>query len=137
MAESYWDHIAKAYKQVSIYGGPSALDDELKKFPPYVGDLLAVHWFLSEISNGGILQFFANPTSVLASRTVEAFSNLGLPIVADVMKQSIIKASILPDSMPRTLFSEEEHLIYQIGGNDLGRIYDRMDAYAKENRANQ
>jgi hypothetical protein len=155
MPESYWDHIAKAYESVSIYDGPKVLAADLKKHPPHIIDLLAAHWFLSEMSNGGIAQFYLNSTAVLAPESASAFANMGLPVVADSVKKSL---AVFGSSYPRdeeervaallrvakkkdpedlfesNLFSDIEAAIYDFGGNDLGRIYDRMDAYAKEKK---
>ena len=132
MAESYWDYIKTAYDEVSVYDGAEVFSDGLNRFPSDVGDLLAAHWFLSEMSNGGISQFFANPTEIAAERAVLGFANLGLPVVADALKKSIARAEDSSET-----FEEEERVIYLVGGSDLGRIYDRMDAYAKMKKANQ
>lgn len=134
MPESYWDHIAAAYRDISIYDGPQVLAEGLKRFPSYVGDLFAAHWFLSEMSNGGISQFFANPTAVVAEHAVQAFLNFGLHEVAEALRKSIAKAQRSSDIPPPALFRDEERLIYTVGGDDLGRIYERMDAYAKEKK---
>ncbi len=132
MAENYWNYIERAYDQVSIYDGADAFESGLKRFSPSVGDLLAAHWFLSEMSNGGIAQFFSNPTAVVAERAVLGFENLGLTGVAEALKRSIAKAGSSSEMPPPELFEEEEKAIYLIGGTKLDHIYDKMDAYAKK-----
>ena len=104
MAENYWEYIATAYKEVSIHKGPARFAADLRRFSLDIGDLLAVHWFLSEMSNGGISQFFANPTAVVAERAVVGFSNLGLPKAADALKMSIWKAGDSSRILPSKLF---------------------------------
>ena len=132
MSESYWEHIEAAYNDVSIYDGPEVLTDGLNKYPNYVADLFAAHWFLSEMSNGGISQFFYNPTGILATKATTAFINLGLPKVAEALSSCIVKAnaSDSSDFLPPEMFQEEECAIYEVGGSDLGKIYDCMDSYA-------
>lgn len=153
MLESYWDHIARAYDEVSVHDGASMFARGFEKLPAYIGDLLAAHWFLSEMSNGGIVQFFLNPTGVLAPEAAHAFSNMGLEAVSSSLKQIIarfghsypreneardaILCALAGVSSPAAalstkVFCTEEEAIYRTGGPDLGRIYDRMDAYAKE-----
>jgi hypothetical protein len=88
-AMSYCDHIEAAYKKTSIYDGGDRFRKEFAQLPPHVGDLLAVHWTLSEISNGGLHQFFANPTGVLAPEAAAGFERMGLPEVADLIRQAM------------------------------------------------
>jgi len=135
MSEGYWDHIKDAFDKVSIYDGPEVFAKDVTKLPEYAGDLLAAHWFLSEMSNGGIWQFFDNSTAVVADRAATGFSNFGLPMVADSLRRAIAKAETKTEDSPFELFEKEEKEIYAVGGSDLGRIYDRMDEYAKSRRS--
>lgn len=153
--DSYWWHIDRAYRETSIYDGAEVFEAAFKKLSPHIGDLLAAHWFLSEVSNGGIMQFFLNPTAVLAPEAIEAFAHFGQDEISAVLKRCVAKlgptypreheeriekicrlagTDDASTAMSAKIFVEEESEIYRIGGDDLGRIYDRMDAYAKEKK---
>lgn len=155
MCASYWDTISKAGEEVSIYDGPKVLARDLKRFPPHIVDLLAAHWFLSEMQNGGVAQVFVNSTGVLAPEAADGFSHMGLEPVAAAVRKSISRfGAVYPrdkahrhkvlctlaavedpsDACSSDVFSEEEAAIYAFGGDDLRRIYDRMDSYAAEKR---
>lgn len=152
MTESYWDHIKRAYDEVSVYDSPGVFAREFGKLAPYAADLLAAHWFLSEMSNGGIAQFFLNPAGVLAPEAARAFNNMEFEAVASALQKSIARfgPSYPRDSTTRDVvlcalagvsnpsaalstkvFSDEEDSIYRAAGLNLGRAYDRMDAYAR------
>lgn len=152
MEENYWIYIENAYDKVSIYDGPKKFANDIKHFPDSVIDLLAAHWFLSEVQNGGIMQFYTNPTGVLAPEVVKGFKRIGLLDVSVLVEKSI---KVFGNKYPRKrksrvkklykitkskddfdlfqsgLFDEIEQSIYQIGGIGLKHIYDEMDTYAK------
>ena len=138
---SYWEHIEEAYDKTSIYAGAVMFRREFARLPTRIGDLLAAHWTLSEISNGGLHQFFSNPTGVLAPEAVQAFDRMGLSEVAQLIRQAMAHFG---SSYPRELqerelflgshgpefFESLEHRLYEVGSRDLGLIYDVMDLYA-------
>ena len=141
---SYWDHIKDAYEKTSIYDGGVAFRSEFARLPAHIGDLLAVHWALSEIENGGFHQFFANPTGVLAPEAAQGFERIGLPEVADLIRRAVAHfEGAYPreqherwpflDSHGPEVFESLERRLYEIGSPNLGRIYDRMDEYARRN----
>lgn len=111
MSQSYWNSIERAYHEVSIYDGAETFEQHLERFPDHVGDLLAAHWFLSEMSNGGISQFFANSTAIVAERATTAFEKLGFPSVADAVKKGIGRAADCSTVLPPSLFDAEERAI--------------------------
>jgi hypothetical protein len=155
MPESYWDNISTVYRAVSIYEGADVLARDLKKLSQPQVDLLAAHWFMSEVFNGGVLQFFLNPTGVLAPESRAAFSNIGLEPVATIIEGSMARlGSIYPrdrqartaricalagvsepsEAFSCTAFAADEEALYRFGGKKLDRVFDRMDAYAKETK---
>lgn len=129
---SYWDHIKDAFDKVSVYDGEEIFASGVSKLPDYAGDLLATHWFLSEMSNGGIAQFFDNPTCVVTERAMIGFRKMDLPQVADAIERAVRKLESAPEDWTSDIFEPEEKTIFAAGGSDLSKIYDRMDAYAKE-----
>lgn len=137
MPDGYWNTIEQAYDDVSIYDGRSVFLEDLKRYPTYVGDLLSAHWLLSEMSNGGLFQLYLNPTRCVTESAIAAFERMGLAEVGLAVSRSLTKSAEVVDLSSDVSFEEEERSIYEVGGDDLGRIYDRMDAYAAEQKANQ
>jgi hypothetical protein len=143
---SYWEHIKEAYKKTNIYDGGGLFRYDFERLPADIGDLLAAHWTLSEISNGGLHQFFANPTGVLAPEAVRGFERMGLPAVAVLIREAMAhfgssyprewrrRESFL-DSHGPEIFEPIERQLYTIGSPNLDRIYDVMDEYATRNAA--
>ena len=141
---SYWDHIKQSFKAVSIYDGTDVFVGEFRRLPIHIGDLLATHWTLSEISNGGLHQFFLNPTGVLAPEAAEGFDRMGLTDVAALLRSAMVRfgetypreqeerESFLKSHGPE-VFEPLERKLYEVGASDLGRIYDVMDEYATRN----
>src|SRR5437899_2694015 len=130
---SYWDHIKQAYKAVSIYDGADVFLREFRRLPVHIGDLLATHWTLSEISNGGLHQFFFNSTGVLAPEAAQAFDRMGLVEVAASLRSAMAgfgetypreveqREPFLAQHGPEVFESFEEKL-YGVGAPNLGRI---------------
>jgi hypothetical protein len=138
---SYWDRIQNAFKSTSIYDGADRFCGQFAELPTNIGDLLAAHWILSEVSNGGLHQFFANPTGVLAPEAAQGFERMGLPEVADVIRRAM---AMFEGTYPREQLDREaflsshgpeafeplERQLYEVGSPDLGRLYDIMNEYA-------
>ena len=143
---SYWEHMKESYNKTSIHDGGVRFREEFTRLPANIGDLLAAHWTLSQISNGGFHQFFANPTGVLAPEAAQGFDRMGLPEVADVIRRAMAhfdgaypreqqdRESFL-DSHGPEVFEALEQQLYEIGLPDLSRIYDAMDQYATRTAA--
>ena len=86
---SYWNHIEEAFEQVSIYDGEESWLSGLKAYPEYIQELLAAHWTMSEVLNGGLGQFFQNSTGVVAPEAVKGFTRIGLPEVARILEEAM------------------------------------------------
>lgn len=143
---SYWDHIESAYQKTSIHDGGIIFSTEFARLPAPVGDLLAAHWTLSEISNGGLHQFFLNPTGVLAPEAAQGFERMGLSPIAELIREAMAQfGRTYPREQehrepflaahPPEVFAPLERRLYEIGSPNLGHIYDLMDAYAERNLA--
>jgi hypothetical protein len=62
----YWTMIEPHWKRVTIYEGGDPFLREYARTPETARNLLSAHWCQSEVCNGGLHQFFFNPTGVLA-----------------------------------------------------------------------
>jgi hypothetical protein len=139
---SYWDSIEAAYKEVSIHDGGIVFCRDFARLPAAIGDLVAVHWTLSEVANGGLHQFFLNSTGVLAPETAQGFYRMGLGNVGNLIRTAM---SFVGETSPREqadrepflmsnsgeVFQPLEKTLYEIGSPNLDHIYDVMDEYAK------
>jgi hypothetical protein len=157
MSGDYWSHIRQAYEDVSIYDGAEVFLPAFRELPPHVGDLLAAHWILSEVANGGLLQFFLNPTGVLAPEAAQGFDRMGLSEVAELVRKAM---AYFGATYPREMeereaffaqqhghspddedwqpfkhhpFEDVERTLYELGAPDLSKVYDQMDLYATRN----
>jgi hypothetical protein len=74
---------------ISIYDGPEAFLDGLVAAKPNSQVAFAVYWLQAEVLNGGLGQFFANDTGVLAPEAVAACRTLGLPQLAAKIEEAM------------------------------------------------
>jgi hypothetical protein len=88
-ADVYFAVIEPHFERVSIYDGPEVFLREYAKTPERARHLLAAHWCVSEVSNGGFLQFFSGAAGVLAPEAVEAFEAIGLSRNAQLIRQAM------------------------------------------------
>lgn len=88
-ALSYWDAIEPYWKRVDIYSGGQTFLRDFRTLPEPIGHLLAGHWCQSEASNGGLIQFFANHTGVLAPEARAGFVAVGADDLAAALGSSM------------------------------------------------
>jgi hypothetical protein len=86
--ELAWRVIEPAYEAVSIYDGPEALAKHLQALTPGQRALLALHWCVTETTNGGFDQFFTNPSGLLVDEAVAAFRHIGVPEASTLLEQA-------------------------------------------------
>jgi hypothetical protein len=87
--QSYWRLVEPVWRSVSIYDGSEVFLDQFRKLRPEVGHLFAAHWCQSEVLNGGLHQFFANSTGVLAPEAVEGFGAIGLHEWTNILTEAM------------------------------------------------
>ena len=84
-AKLAWAVIAPAYKAVNIYDGPSVFAKTMQPLTPGQRALLAIHWCVAEVFNGGFLQLFTNPTSVVAEEALAGLQRIGAETAAKAL----------------------------------------------------
>ena len=104
---NYWEQIEEAFENVDIYETPEVFKQGAAKYPEWKIDLLAVHWTMSEIVNGGLMQYFENSTAVLAPDAVVGFERIGMPDLANTLKSAM---SLLGEVYPRERELRSERL---------------------------
>lgn len=81
--DDYFAVIEPVFLFVSIYDGPQRYEEDLANFSTEQRLVLAYHWYLSEVNNGGHDQFYYNSTGIVWPDAVKAFRELGyLEVVA-------------------------------------------------------
>lgn len=83
----YWKFLPELSAAIDIYSGPERfLATYSAASHPALASLFCAHMCQSEVRNGGLYQFFLNPTGVLAPEAVTAFRMLGLSVPADIVE---------------------------------------------------
>lgn len=134
----YWKAIEPIWKKVRIHDGPDRFLRQFRSVSPAQAHLLAVHWCVSEVVNGGFGQFFHNDTGVLGPEAAAGFEFLGLPEGADLVRRALsyYGPDYPRDRAKRSALSESEAKRKKAGGKRLSlRTLDRK-LYAWDDRIN-
>jgi hypothetical protein len=89
-------------KCISIYDGPCVFLQEYGEADRLSQIMFAAYWFQGEFLNGGLAQFFANSTGVLAPEAVDACKVLNMPLLAAQL-EGAMKLFGLPYPRERTV----------------------------------
>ena len=142
--ELAWRVIEPAYAAVRIYDGAAALDADLTALSPGQRALLALHWTVAEVCNGGFDQYFVNPTGDLASEALAGFRRIGATEAAGLLEQTLgafpggppprdrdarmASLDALDDEARDALFEELDERFYALLDTEL---YPRAAAYVR------
>ncbi|GAB1270354.1 hypothetical protein NBRC116493_36080 [Aurantivibrio infirmus] len=96
--EEYWPFSDVTTDFPSIYDGAETFLKQFAKEDPVQRNLFCAYWVQAEILNGGLEQFFANSTGVLAPEAVEAINKIGLINLSKSLKHAI---SLFGEPYPR------------------------------------
>lgn len=119
--DHYWGLIEKAFEDVSIYDGPESFARQFNPLPQHVRHLLAAHWFYSEYQNGGLHQFFYNPTGVLAPEAIEGLKAIGLTASSDCLQEAVDRVGV---PYPR----DREQRMSIVGNSPFNRMsFEHLD----------
>ena len=95
---------------VTIYHGPDEYERTLAQFSREQRLMFALRWYISEVKNGGHLQFYRNPTGIVWKDAAHAFDALdldeGVSIVTDSAERLGGKPSRVRENRQKQL---EEH----------------------------
>jgi hypothetical protein len=87
--ELYEIAIRGAWHLVDIYGGGDRFIQTFASVPAWQGALFAAHLCQSEVRNGGLHQFFTNPSGVLAPEASAGLRAMGLSEAAAVLDRAM------------------------------------------------
>ena len=88
-AELVWRVVEPVFNAVDIYAGQAKLASDLESLSLGQRSLLALHWCVSEVSNGGFDQFFTNPSGLLVTEAVKALERVEATGSARVLREAI------------------------------------------------
>jgi hypothetical protein len=106
MSDLYWEFVEPVWDTISIYDGGDVFLEQYAKATGKQQTLFSAHWAQSEIMNGGLSQFFSNPTGVLAPEAVAAFIKIGMPECAEAIGNAM---KFFGDEYPRDRQLREEY----------------------------
>ncbi len=78
--------IEPLWERVDIYDSWARYEATLQPFSVSQRHLFAIHWYRSEVSNGGHEQFFSNSTGIVCEHAVAALEAVGLLEGADILR---------------------------------------------------
>jgi hypothetical protein len=84
LVEPLWDPLTEAWES-----GPEAFVRQFGSIGSDAKYLYAAHWCISEVDNGGLLQFFWNSTGILAPEAVKGFELVGLTDLAQILQEAM------------------------------------------------
>ena len=87
--DDYFAVIEPVFLFVSIYDGPQRYEEDLANFSTEQRLVLAYHWYLSEVNNGGHDQFYYNSTGIVWPDALKAFRELGHSEVVAIINASV------------------------------------------------
>ena len=133
---SYWDLVEPYWDAVSVHGGAERFTQQFAALPMASQHLYATHWTQSEVQNGGLGQFFDNPTGVLAPEAVEGFRALGMPQTAATLVDAM---KLFGDPYPRERKTREnvtpsttiEDRFSRLLETEAGGFWEAADRFAE------
>ena len=92
----YFVVIEPVFWSVSIYDGLERYEEDLANFSVAQRLVLAYHWYLSEVNNGGHYQFYDNSTGIVWPDALKAFREIGHSAVAAIINTSLSRLGGTP-----------------------------------------
>ena len=86
-----WKVIEPVWWTVDIYDGEAEYESSLAAFSKEQRYLLAVNWYMAEVSNGGHEQFYDNSTGIVWKDALAGFRDLGVNEAAEIVEESAIR----------------------------------------------
>ncbi len=129
MSSAYFKLVEPYWESISIYDGAEKFTTAFNAAPEKVRVLFAIHWFQSEVMNGGLGQFFSNPTGILAPEAVAGLRAIGMPECASILDEAM---KFFGDVYPRKASVREDafEAFYTAHGSDAVPLLEQEDAIA-------
>lgn len=107
MTTDYWDVIEPVWDSLVEWDDIQAFLAAFAATEATARTLFAAHWLYSEVCNGGFHQFYWNSTGIVAPEAVDAFTAIGMPRTAEIIRRTM---SWFPTPYPRNRESRIELL---------------------------
>jgi Domain of unknown function (DUF4375) len=122
---SYWNLVEPVFSSID-FTDSERFAASTAGVPREVVLLYATHFCLSEVHNGGFLQFFWNSTGLIAPEVVDGFVAFGMPQMAALVRTA---AAALGSPYPRDRDSRWDALLQASGRSqrDLKRIFKKNE----------
>jgi hypothetical protein len=124
MDELVWRVVEPAYNAVSIYDGPDILARDLAGLTAGQRALLAMHWTVAEVCNGGFDQYFVNSAGILARETQAGFHRIGATGAAALMAE-VFEA--FPGGAPPQDREERVNRLDTMEEDERDELFDAFD----------
>jgi hypothetical protein len=86
MHQDYWPFSESYIDSITIYDSPELYLSQYESVDPISAQMYVLFWCQAEVLNGGLIQFFANSTGVIAPETASALRNLGMLKIAEKLE---------------------------------------------------
>jgi hypothetical protein len=122
---SYWNLVESIFSLIDSTDSATFAATTVS-LPRGVVHLYATHFCLSEVHNGGFLQFFWNSTGLIAPEAVDGFIAIGMPELSALVRKA---AASLGSPYPRDRNSRWDALLLASGRSqrDLKKIFKRNE----------
>ncbi|HET6978957.1 MAG TPA: DMP19 family protein [Pyrinomonadaceae bacterium] len=127
--DDYFTVIEPVFWTVNIYDGPERYEEDLANFSAEQRLVLAYHWYLSEVNNGGHDQFYYNTTGIVWPDALKAFREIGHSEVVAIINKSISRLGGSPSLNRDERMEQMERLEPNFDDLDqeLFRLEERAD----------
>lgn len=119
-----WKVVAPAWDHVNIYEGARELAETLAPMTAGQRALLALHWCVSEVCNGGFDQFFTNPTGILAPEALEGARLVGAGRTAELIARA---CAVFPGGHPSRDRAEREDFLETLDEDEREEAFASLD----------
>lgn len=118
---SYFAVIEPVFYSVSIYDGPEQYEQDLAKYSKEQRYVLACHWYLSEVFNGGHDQFYDNSTGIVWKDAREGFLAIGAREISEIINESVSRLGGNPSA-----FREERQKQLERSRAEFGDLDEKL-----------
>ncbi len=118
--------IEPLWMSVSAGGPKERYEIELEPFNNHQRSVFAILWLMSEVMNGGLYQFYTNPTGIVWEDALKGFELLGITRAHAIMKESTKRFG----TNPSFIRSEREDFLdrnEEIEFDDLDTLFYQLD----------
>lgn len=126
-AQVTWRAVEPVYDRVSLHDGPERLTADLAPLTAGQRALLALHWTIAEVCNGGFDQYFDNATGALAAEAAQGARRVGAARTAGVIEAAMraYAAGASPPPARARALDERFHRLIDT------ELYPRAAAYVR------